>query len=344
MVGSRAGESKWKTVRRCLAMLRRLQRGPADRAALMQAARVLVADAYGDGTEAARHKRFERDMRNLRHQLGAVVEWDSQMTVYRLTDSGPLGGLELPEDGLRGLAFLLETFGPESGASEVVQPLVDALLAALPADQQRRLESRSAELRLDLRRLDEGEIPPLVWDKVRRAVHSRQVLCMQYLSPRHEQPEPRMHTVEPYELRFHRGHYELRAYCRHWRNPWGQEKYDAGWFRYRLDHILPDDLMVLPEKLPPGQRKQRQVAIRYRLSPYLARGGVSRHFQEMTVSEPDEDGWVEVAGKTDDLFEARRILLAYGEGCRVLAPPSLVRDMERAARGMAKLYGFLRNS
>ncbi len=320
-------------------MLRHLQRGPADRKTLMQAVREAVSDAYGPGNDDARRKRFERDLWNLRHRLGAWVEWDPVQRVYRLVDGGPWASLALPEEAMRGLAFLLETFGPESGAAEIVQPLLNALLAVLPADQRRRLEGQSAELRLDLRRLDEGEIAPLVWREVRRAVARRRVLRFRYLSPRHERPRPRTHTVEPYELRFHRGHYELRAYCRHWINPFGQERINAGWFRYRLDHILAEGLEVLPDVLPPGQRRRRQETVRYRLAPQLARGGVSRHFAEMTVSAPDAEGWVEVTGKTDDLFEARRILLAYGENCRVLAPPSLVREMEQAARGMADLYG-----
>ena len=330
-------ESKWRTVRRCLAMLHRLQRGPADRDALMRAVREMVPDAYGPANPDARRKRFERDLWNLRHKLAAEVEWDPDQGVYRLVDNGPWGGLELSEEALRGLAFLFETFGPESGAAEVVRPLLEALLWALPGDQQRRVERQSAELRLDLRRLDEGEIDPVVWDKVRRAVTMRRMLRFRYLSPRHERPEPRIHTVEPYELRF-RGHYELRAYCRHWSNPLGQEKMHAGWFRYRLDHMLAEGLVILPDRLPPGQRYRRLETVRYRLAPQLARGGVSRHFDEMTVSAPDAEGWVEVTGKTDDLFEARRVLLAYGENCQVLAPPSLVRGMERAAQGLADLY------
>jgi predicted DNA-binding transcriptional regulator YafY len=45
-----------------------------------------------------------------------------------------------------------------------------------------------------------------------------------------------------------------------------------------------------------------------------------------------------VTAKTDDLFIARRVLLAYGENCQVLTPPELRRQMARAAREMARFY------
>jgi predicted DNA-binding transcriptional regulator YafY len=339
MKTTRGSGSKWETVRRCLAILRRLQQGPADRKAVMQTVREVLPDAYSTGTPDVHRKCFERDLENLRNQLAATVEWDPKVGVYRLIDVGPIGGLDLSDKALRGLALLLDTFGPESGASEVARPFLDGVLSALPSDRRRQMERTSSVLRLDLRRLDPEKTPPVVWEKVHRAVARRQVLRFQYLSPRHEQPIARTHTVEPYSLRFHRGHYEIRAYCRHWASTQGQERYEVGWLRYRLDRILADGTEILPEKLPPDQRRRRMMRIRYRISPKLAAGGVSRHFEEMTIGEPDVEGWVEVTGKTDDLFEAQRVFLAYGEHCVVLEPLDLVRKMRGVVQEMAKLYG-----
>lgn len=338
MNATRMSGSKWEAVRRCLAILQRLQQGPANRKTLMQAVREALPDAYGTGTSDSRRKCFERDLENLRYQLGATVDWDPEANVYRLVDIGPSGYLSLSDKALRGLALLLNAFGPESGASEVVHPLLNEILSALPLDRQRRLERTSSALRLDLRRLDTGEIVPVVWEKVYRAVTQRQVLRFQYLSPQYEQSIARTHTVEPYILRFHRGHYELRAYCRHWTNPQGQERYEAGWLRYRLDRISAEGIEILPEKLPPGQRRRRMIRVRYRISPKLVAGGMSRHFEEMTAREPSAEGWVEVTGTTDDLFEAQRVFLAYGEHCVVLEPLDLVRKMKRVVQEMAKLY------
>jgi predicted DNA-binding transcriptional regulator YafY len=47
---------------------------------------------------------------------------------------------------------------------------------------------------------------------------------------------------------------------------------------------------------------------------------------------------VTVTAKTDDLFTARRILLAYGENCEVLDPPQLRRQIAQATRKMAGFY------
>lgn len=334
-------ESKWHVLRRCLAILQRLQKGPVDRIGLMQAVRELVIDPYGDGSEDAKRKRFDRDIENLRTQLLVQISCGPPDYKYQLVDPGPFAGIGLSPDALYGLAFLLNSFSSEDSITNVVQPLLDGILNMLPASQQRELAKFSTTLELGLQRLDSGEIAPIVWQKVRLAVQRHQLLRFNYIARRHEERLPRTHIVEPYRFRFFRGHYELKAYCRHWSNPYGQERHDTGWFRYRLDQIQPEGIEILPDKLPVGQRAQRLIAVRYRLSPTLARGGVSQYLEEMKVSEPDDIGWVEVSGKTDDLFEAERVFLAYGEHCMVLEPTELARKMRQTVEKMAKLYQIL---
>lgn len=331
-------ESRWHVLRRCLAILQRLQQGPADRAELMQAVREFVIDPYGEGTADAQRKRFERDIESLRDQLLVQIDCPPPTYKYQLVDVGPLVGISLSPDALQGLTFLLNVFNPESAATDIVQPFLDSILNLLAAHQQRELARLSATLELSLRRLDTGIIAPIVWEKVRTAVQKRQLLRFNYVARRHEQRLPRIHTVEPYVFRFFRGHYELKAYCRNWSNPYGQERHDVGWFRYRLDHILEKGIEILPDRLPAGQREQRLITLRYRLSPNLARGGISRHFEEMHVHEPDSHNWVEVSGKTDDLFEAERIFLAYGEHCIVQEPAELLHRMRRSVEKMAEQY------
>lgn len=334
-----SGAETWRVVRQALALLQQLQRGPANRATLMNAVQHVVPDAYRQETESGRDSSFDRDLWNLRHRLEVDIEWDAKDRAYHLRDLGPLFDLWLSSDELEALAFLIDTFDVAEGeAGEIARPLIEQIQSLLPDDQLRRLERQNATLRVDLGRLDEGEIAPAVWEQVRYAVKNRRVLRFQYMAPRHEKWEPRAHKVEPYEIKYHRGHFELRAYCLHWSNPDGWEKAHAGWFRYRLDRILPDDLQVLPDMLAPGQRSKRMIPIRYRISPRLARGGVSRHFEEMEIGQQEADGWVTVTGKTDNRFEAMRILLAYGEHCVALEPPELAEDMAAAARGMANLY------
>lgn len=51
---------------------------------------------------------------------------------------------------------------------------------------------------------------------------------------------------------------------------------------------------------------------------------------------PLEDGSVEVRGVTDDLFEAERILLGYGQYCVVLGGPELKQRITTAVQGMMR--------
>lgn len=336
-----SGANTWLVVKQALLILQHLQAKSADKETLMASVRREVPDAYSQATAKGRSSSFERDLRNLRERLYVDIQWAPRERVYRLVDPGPLFRLSLADSAMEGLAFLLETFEPTEGeGGEVVVPFIEQVLAQLSDDQQRRLQRQNATLRMDLRRLDRGEIAPKVWEEVRYAVAHRRLLRFSYLAPRHEKPEPRTHKIEPYELRFHRGHYEVLGYCLNWSNPYGYEKAHAGWFRYRLDRIVPEGLEVMPDILPPGQRQRRLLTICYRISPTLARGGISRHFEEMATSEPDENGWVTVTGKTTDLFEAKRILLAYGQHCVVLSPSSLRDDVREAVSNAAKLYSL----
>jgi len=73
MKATRMSGSEWEAVRRCLAVLRWLQQGPADRKTLMQEVRETLPDAHRTGTSDVQRRRFERDLENLRYQLGATV-------------------------------------------------------------------------------------------------------------------------------------------------------------------------------------------------------------------------------------------------------------------------------
>jgi proteasome accessory factor C len=317
--------------------VRRLQTGPASKEELTRAVRELVPDAYAAGSDRARRKRFERDVANVRHELGVGVDYDRQEGHYRLLDPGDLLGIALSPEALRGLAFLLSTFAPQSAASDQARPLLEAIQALLPAGQLRRLEGRDSELEIDLRHLDEGDISAQVWSAVQRAAATRHVLH----SPNRDPPAPITHVVEPYRLKFQEGHWFLQAYCLRWirREPLSPaEREHAGWLAYRLSRIQTDGLEVWPDKFPADQRRRRLVALEYRLGPVLHRGGVSPRFEDMQVSAVEADGWVTVSARTDDLFTARRILLAYGENCQVLAPPQLRREIGAAARKMAGFY------
>lgn len=336
-------ESPWVVLRRCLAIVRRLQQGPADRKALVAAVRAgEFPDPY-DGAEDARlQKKLEKDLWRLRYNLGIGVRFDRRAGTYRLEDAGPNGLLCLPDDCLDTLAFLYNTFQPDAPEAERVRSLLDTVISYLPEEQLRAVQRRRTILNLELRELDERDIHPKVLRAVQKAVRERRLLQFDYLSPRHDPPVPRHHTVEPYDFVFRQGHYYLDGYCRRWKGPLG-EKADAGHFSYRLAYMLPDSIRVLPSRLPPGPRPARRYRLRYELAPRLARGDISRHFEDMTVVRRD-DGWAEVTATITDPFAAAKKLLHYGQHCRVLEPPEVVRLIQEEVRGMMKLYGIAANS
>lgn len=331
-------EDSWLAIKRALIILNHLQKEPATKKELMQAVRNAVPDSYNQATSKAQGRNFERDLDNLRNRLNVTIPpWDPHSRLYYLLDSGPFAKFELSEDVLTGIAFLLETFSPDSGAHDILQPLLTYLEKTLTSEQLRRLERQNDPLRLDLSRLDTGTISPIVWEKVRYAVKQRRMVEFDYLSPRHEHADSRRHRVEPFEIRFERGHYYLQGFCVRWQNSKGLEG-GKRWFSYRLDHILSPAFELLSNPVLP--RSQRLLTVRYKIAPRLWRGGFTHHFNEMTAGEPDAEEWVEIQAKVENLFQAHRVLLAYGELCQAVYPPELVDMLKTAVSGMAQRYNL----
>ena len=182
---------------------------------------------------------------------------------------------------------------------------------------------------------------PGVEEKIERAIAQHRLLRFAYLSPKHTDATPRIHTVQPWHRTFDTAarHFYLEAYMQEARTPEGVVR--AGyWVRYRLGRILPDGMVILPEKFAPIPPKRPRHALEYLLSPQIARlGEISRHFDDLQVHETQADGWVRVTATTTDLFTALRQLLRYGPNCRVLGGPDARRQMEEIVRALARLYG-----
>jgi len=174
---------------------------------------------------------------------------------------------------------------------------------------------------------------------VERAKTGRRLLRFLYRSPSQADGIPRRHTVEPYERYFDplRGHHYLYAFCRETDGPKGGWRAWRYW-RYRISRILPEEIEVLPDRLPPVRPRQKRYSLLYRLSPAIARlGDVSERFDNVRVTM-QEDGSAIVQAETDDLFFAVRTLLHYGPNCEVLGGPEVQREMQQAVKEMAKLY------
>lgn len=331
------GDRNWDAMRRALLLLQRLRRGPADKAQLIEAVRHALPDAYRAGGKSAARK-FERDLENVRLRLEADVLWHAGLQQYVLVEAGPFAQSELPPDAIEGLAFLRDSFTTSEEIQAVIRPLLEWVEQAVPPKQLRRMTHQQTPILLNLSKISEAEIQPVVWEKVIYAIRHRRIIEFDYASPIHERSEPRRHRVEPYEHYFRNGHFYLKAYCLRWVAPNGYENGRFWANPYRLDYILPADIQLHNQFVRREQRPALQ-RVWYKLSPQIVRGGISQYFQRMEVGEADEGGWVEVRGWTDNEFEAFRILLAYGDQCVVLGPPTLVERIKRVVHQMASSYG-----
>lgn len=329
-------ERNWDSMRRALLIIRALRQGPANRNELMAAVAESLPDAYADLPERSQRRAFERDLENARERLAATIAWNGSIRAYELHDAGPFVQAELTDDALGGLAFLMNTFNPNEEVARFVQPLLDWVTSAVTEEQLRTL-NQSPSLSVSLQRLSEQEIAPDVWRLVNIAIRNRRMLKFEYGSPIHKVDDTRLHTVEPYGLLFREGHYYLRAYRRRWLAPNGFSGGEGWATPYRLDYIR-SGTCELRANFVPRESRPTTETIRYKLHPRIVRGGISRYFDKMQVGEADENGWVTISAETDNLFDAHRILLRYGEMCVALSPPRLVDYMARAAHGMADQY------
>jgi predicted DNA-binding transcriptional regulator YafY len=331
-------ESHWLVIRRCLAIVRRAQRGPATWKELVDAVLGQDSEAYGGVQDRILHRRLENDLRRIREELLVGLYFDRQARGYIIRDAWlPL--LDLPDDDLATIAWLEETFDFESPQHDEVRALLDKLRLYLGPERLAVIERSRTALTVNLRQRDGDEISPAVWDGLTKALSQHRRVEFLYLSPQYEDGQPRRHVVDPYDRYFDtaRGHYYLRAYCRRADTPGGLEEPHC-YITYRVGRIL--DLKVLPQKLSPVSPAAPRYEVVYELAPQVARLGVS-HQPEIEIHEVEyrDDGSALVRGETDSLFWAVQSLLHYGPNCRVVGGPEMVREMRAVVRGMVKVYG-----
>ena len=332
-------ESSWLVIRRCLAIARRLIRGPASGQELIAFVRHQVdAEAYSQNPSAERWA-FKHDRGRLWHKLGARWEYEQDTDHYVLTSPGEIAVLDLPDDHLAALNVLYSTFEEHESPQVPVKPLLDHLVGLLPGERQRTLARLAQVMRVEMPELDQRRIPPRVWDTVERATRQRRRLAFNYYSPQQADRRPRYWVVAPVELRFRRGHWYLRCWQVYWRSHLG-EGHESRYRQFRLQYIAADErLEVLPTKVAVEHRRPPRYFVHYLLKPPVGRGDISRHFEEMIV-EQQPDGSALVKGFCDDAWDAVRTLLGYGQNCIVLGGDEVLRLMRKRVGGMAENYGF----
>ncbi len=333
-------ESHWFVMRRCLAIIRRLQRGAASRRELIDIS-CAQDDVCREATEASLDKRLHKDLTRIRKHIGVAIQYDRSSHLYTLGALEDMALLDLPDAALDVMAFLSETFDAEAPQHDKVRLLLDTLKGFLSEARRRDLARRRSSLQVDLKRKDADMIDPEVRRALERACIERRRVEFLYRSPTQKDGQPRRHEVEPYELTFDtvRRHYYLRGFCLYTDGPRGRRDQSC-FMHYRLGRIVTGSVTVLPQKMPPMPRRVPKYPVRYTLSPEIARFGVTHYFDDMVVESRD-DGSALVHGYTYDVFSATRTLLHYGPGCRVLGGSEMLREMQRLVENMAKVYELI---
>ncbi|MCB0153412.1 MAG: hypothetical protein KDF65_01355, partial [Anaerolineae bacterium] len=152
-------DSPWLALRRCLAMVRRLQRGPATRPELVEVVSAEVNGAYGAAEGKALSRRFQSDRERLSQILGIEIKADRRSREYTLRELAmPL--LDMPDEDLRTLAFLEQTFEAHSPHHHQIQELVGRLKAYLPEERRLALEQIRTDVILQLGQQDDDRLDP----------------------------------------------------------------------------------------------------------------------------------------------------------------------------------------
>lgn len=334
-------ESSWLVLRRGLAVVCRLLRGPATKDELLVAVRESVdPEAYSDVSSAA-ERALKHDRAVLKRQLGIQIRFDRRQGLYELEDMDGLPWLDLGEEDLAAIAVVYNAFDQAGPEATRVRAFLDRIVGLLPEERSQVVQQRRRVLTFDLRELDEAPISPRVMQVVRQAVIERRRLGFRYRAAGQSDQPPRYHEVEPYGIVFKRGHYYLECFDLYSRVEAREREVHEEHRDLRLQGIVDDEMLcVLPEKLPPGRRRQKRYPVCYRLAPLAVGHGVSRHFTDMQV-ERQPDGSVIVEATTANPWEAARALLHYGENCIVLGGSEVLREMHRCVAAMAKNYDLL---
>ncbi len=323
------------TFRRRLLLVRLLLRAPASGDELIAAVqRELGDEGYPPAAQAA----LKHDLDALKAEYGCQITYRREFGHYELHDLGELALLDLPDAALEALAFLDASFPAGTALPELtnVRALLDQVLRLLPASRQEQHQRHKAAARLSLPGRGSGRIDPGVLATVKRAIDERRELAFRYLST-FDTTTPRRHRVAPYGI-FVRpeGHVYLDATLLDVQ-PRGGETIDAA-IDYRLDRIVPGSAEVLPAMLPPVRRQPKPYTLRYRLHPVVARRrDVATYFPDTRIDYHD-DGSATVTATVTNLWQARQILLRYGDACTVEEPEELIALFRKTAAGLARLY------
>lgn len=301
-----------------------------------RALRVLFADAIAQGYALEEEANeigsgeppdtwrysFYADLEVLR-AAGLDIYFDRRANLYKWSNS-PFG-LSLSEEQLSALKLTQQTFARHTFPyAAQISSLLDYLTGLLPKEQVERLAKLPVGIHIEMDEAESYEqLDRQMLERIGSAMQTRRQVEFEYLSPKHSEARP--HCISPGELLYRDGH----VYLTGWRDN------TRGVALFRMSRILPATLRVS------GATARHPFVtahtIRYILAAPIAAGGVSERFTEQEI-EWQPDGSALVTAPTADLWEAHRVLLSYGQTCRVLGPPELVDMMRAEVEGMLNLY------
>lgn len=332
--GSR--DSEWRTIGRCHSLLLRLMKSPATTDELRQ---IIDDTAELEGehlSPTALQKRFEKDIWRLRNRFQCEIRCDRREKLYTLVNIDR-AHIDLSSTALSGLAFLQATFSnPAVPGSNQISTLIDTVLMMLPARSRKAIGDEHGLLEFDLKH-DRDPISEVILDKVRTACAERRQLEIDYLSPYHEDGQPRRHVTEPYRHFFNpvHGHLYLEAYSFHATSKQYGKVEQNMIHHFRMGRIL--NARILSKHFAPEKRRVPEEELVYELAPEIARLDVTEHIPgSQIIRHPD--GSATVRAMSANLFFDLRTLLHYGPNCRVIGGDKALREMKSLVKAMYKQY------
>jgi predicted DNA-binding transcriptional regulator YafY len=321
--------SQWRVIRRCTSILFLLLQDRQKSEKLLQ---IIYRDAGDENdslsNESAR-RRFEEDRSRLKDWFGAELKYERSTDKYILEFlSIPL--IDLPDEALKGLVFLEQTFKSESAPMH--KPIREFLLkikSFLPEERQKALKRYRSLLEVNLDVLDSDDIPAEVFDLIESACGQKRQLKFQYRSPLYENQQIHEHIVEPKQYYFENGHYYLYAYC-----TWSSFTVNLDQFvTYRLGRIRNPKILSqhFTDRNPPKYQ------LDYILSAKVARMGVTEHFANSQVVK-QLDGSVLIHSVSTNLFIDIRKLLHYGENCHIVGGDEAIHEIKTIVRKLSQIY------
>lgn len=325
----------WVTFRRRLILVRRLLRGPASVAELIQAAEdEQGVEAYPPAAAiAVRH-----DLQSLRDEFGCIISFQRAPQTYMLEELGDLALLDLPDDGLEALSLLDATF-PEDGpigSYDRVRLLISRIFALLPTSRRILLGRQFVLPKVHWAAAYDEAIDQSVLTTVQQALALRRQVSFLYRSNYDADDQPRHYQLAPYLFYFRDGHSYLD--CNVIRAPADLQRLQQRAIQFRLDRVVPKTVRMLPDDVPDPRPPQPTYRLVYQLAAAIARNRDVAHWFPNTAIAYHADGSALVSAEVTNLWQARQILMRYIEHCQVLEPPELVTLMRQTAQRLAQIY------